>query len=1287
MSIKTVCIMKTPVLRKKIKNVIIDPYDFSRTFNDLSPFGIIENYSIISDGHLRYSVPDYEDSPNETDEDRKKKIDANTVDTYIFKIPAYFASLDLDSKYLLNFNGFAYYDKSVLKLFNKPSQKNSKGIDIYTTLTNNSEETALHYYFFNLGYCSGKEIKNKVEINRVFFNNINDYVFLLVSFKRRYRLTLKYSTFPINQPFFWDKPIATSIFDNQTIQESKILLGTVKSIVRIDKVSSLRSSYPKYAEKTYKVDYSWDESAGDDTFCLKNNDSFCTINMKSVICSIPGENYVNSIMLPVYVYKRDCIANNISAFVWHSGNEDDMVRKSRLGYKEEDEAFYKDYKYLRESLSLETIYGSFASLTKLSELNAAKYIVRTLAHQPKGNRCVSIEGHLQYLIGGALYHIQEIINQSRKKGEEILTDEDYNRVNRLFQINGSHLFYDTIIDFTGIDKNDVDRIFLEKILGLKEGSNGCSRLSTLLDKIFHHVSRMGIGVDYIYCDIENVNNDARSLAVHRFNTRYQYKYESKNVKDTLEHKIYGVLEKDINDYKSSEIKDSLLSLGYYKNGNGYVDIASVSTEDDSIGLYGISNGKSYVQRRNVNVWDVVMKNYTNKLFYNHIFKPILNTLGRPLKGFLNTLKCSADSRYYSKGYLNRAERYETYLGGSLKLPSGLYSSIPLYGDHMTKGYIKPNMDNWKILLKPTLFSCFMDHINRLRVTALSSPQNHFNVFVPSWNLWAFDINKIREFRVYNDKGEIIKHNELEERKAIAYHKELLYHTFLMNPDKAIAYFSLDSTVEDKTHYINLDAEEADGYFKYAYDKLNQILEDVNNRLGMNTIIPQTKTLAVETEPYVLSCAEVNTKWIWRLTVNEEITPKVERTTISFIVGGRKIVFFQVENNPLENINSNKIGFWIVTPVGVKPQITSENDYYFKNPATEFSMEEIEDEIQKEKSKFLVKNSSGIKYKPFSCYTLFGEAPQIYSTSMRFSIENQSKNNEVYLLWGEKFTYPECNDSNSNAYNSTKRVIAKIKIDENSKILFEIAGTSIEQIEDFPSKGELAKNTTYEIKLYAYIDNLLNGKISGSIRYELYSNAGEILYAAKSKIAYTSNNILPYLSSEFYIEKYSSESKNEIIKIEEFRLFFSGHQEKVELFRKSNGLNITRVNKEIEAYKDIQLEESFTDFVIAKFSWLNAENKPVKYRLTFTLKKENSELLLSNIVRPSSRSGNRLVYSEDGSLTIHEVTDKQIVLEVAPNSEGYMLFQITKNPVTITSASCSCVEVKNEINPDTVYHVM
>ena len=86
-------------------------------------------------------------------------------------------------------------------------------------------------------------------------------------------------------------------------------------------------------------------------------------------------------------------------------------------------------------------------------------------------------------------------------------------------------------------------------------------------------------------------------------------------------------------------------------------------------------------------------------------------------------------------------------------------------------------------------------------------------------------------------------------------------------------------------------------------------------------------------------------------------------------------------------------------------------------------------------------------------------------------------------------------------------------------------------------------------------------------------------------------------------------------------------------------------------------------------------------------RNDKELSLSNIVRPSSHSGNRLVYSEDGSLTIHEVTDKQIVLEVAPNSEGYMLFQITKNPVTITSASCSCVEVKNETNSDTVYHVM
>ena len=1320
--------MKTAIVRKPISNAIVNPYvEKIDNLTDLSLINVINDYRLNSDGSLSST------KGNEGQEHIP-------IDTCVYQVPAISAMVILSLENGIHWNSIfeiAYFTKDVLGTLKKievskglpePNESDSKLKSLHTEYYHIRTESLLELEGKEFDEKQ-KEQYRKIYVPKDYCTNINDCVYLLVSIRKANKKYLNCSCvqYPTNQPFFWEKPVATSIFDNQTIQKSKILLGTVKSIAKLGNVRSLNGSRPKYAEKTYKVDYSWEESSAEDKFSFKDDDSVCTIIKKSAVCSIQGENYTGSIMLPVYVYRRDRISNDISAFVWHSGNEDDMVKKSLLGCKEGDEEFYNKYRFLRESLSLETIYGSFASLTKLSELNAAKYIVRTLAHQPEGNRCVSIEGHLLHLIGGALYCIQEIIEQSRKNGQTILSDEDYNRVNRLFQINGSHLFYDTDIDFTGIDKDDDDRVFLEKILGLKDGSNGCQRLAALMRTVFSHVSQMGIRLDYIYCDIENINNDARSLAVHRFNTRYQYKDEFKNVKDELAHRIYGVLKEEIDNYEDSKIKESLESLGFYENGNGYVDIASVPIDDDAPGLYGISNGKSYAQRRNINVWDVVMNNYTNKLFNKYIFNPILNSLQRPIKGLSQIPKCSADSRYYSKGYLNRAERYENYLGGSIKLQGGMYSSIPLYGDHMTRGYIKPNMDNWKILPKPTLFSFFMDHINRLRVTALSSPQNHFNVFVPSWNLWAFDINKIREFRVYDDKGEIIKYDESEERNAIAYHRELLYHTFLMNPDKAIAYFSLDSTVKDKAHYINLEAEKKEGYFKFAYDELNQILETINNRLGTSTVVPQTKTLAVETEPYVLTCAEVDNKWIWRLTVNEEIKPvNTGNSVIKFNIGGRILTFHNVK----EYSKGEGIGFWIVTPIGEKPQIISENDYYFKNPALSINDKSLIEgngvlalvDSKKEGDTIIPTDYVRLTF-PYTQYTIFGELPIHHTISMRFCIKEKLKavcnllqlsalktEGKMLLFTLKPDSDPKITTTCPELLNARIKKQPKFNIELNDicelKISFDINPNDV--------KVEDGKSLFSGIVAYSLINETKNSKgktvdnyawTSGNIEWKFNSEKNHylvqelILWEYKARYGMLFNketekkvlfediikkelNGIPEKDKdkkrkEIQKEKYRELLEQTPIRIESFSIFTHGHQEKVEMFRESNGLNISRVDNN---------KKSFTDRIITKFSWLNAEQRPVIYKLTFTLKGGNTEIPLSTIVRPSSNIDKRLIYSKDGQLTIHRASDKQIVLEVAPNSEGYMLFQNTKEPKKITEAICECDEIEVEsVNPDAVYH--
>ena len=1277
--------MKTPVVRKPNSNVIVDPYkelDKSNTkLLQIMKFPpeteADKNWMMYGDGSFH---------------------SGGSRHIFIYLLPASVAAfyIEIDKKESNFINQgltaeqkLADEQRPALAYFDKGLFKNG------VCQTQNSEYLCLDY---GKRLISEREhLEEWIEVPRLFFSGINDYVYLVVSCVKEPKIHAFF--FPENQPFFWDKPVATSIFDNQTVEKSKILLGRVKSIAKIDNVRSLYGSRPKYAEKTYKVNYAWEESSADDKFCFKDDDSVCTIIKKSAVCSIQGENYASSLMLPVYVYRRDRISNDISAFVWHSGNEDDMVKKSLLGCKEGDEEFYNKYRFLRESLSLETIYGSFASLTKLSELNAAKYIVRSLAHQPEGNRCISIEGHLQHLIGGALYRIQGIIEQSRNKGQKILTDEDYNRVNRLFLINGSHLFYDSSIDFTGINENDEDRVFLEKVLGLKEGSNGCQRLSTLLRKVFSHVLQMGIRVDYINCDIENINNDARSLAVHRFNTRYQYKDESNNAEQELKHKIYGVLQEDINNYESSEIKEALKSLGYYENGNGYVNIASVPADDDTPGLYGISNDKSYAQRRNVNVWDVVMKNYTNKLFYKYIFNPILNSLNRPLKGLPQMPKCSADSRYHSKGYLNRAERYETYLGGTLELSGGMYSSIPLYGDHMTRGYVKPNMDNWKILSKPTPFSFFMDNINRLRLVALSSPPNRFNVFISSWNIWVYELNKELHFLKNNNinggnKEEKTKNQKLYET-AQKYHKELLYHAFLLNPDKAIAYFSMEPKRRDEDDYIAFDERL---YFTESYNYLQGILQELNKRLTGGEIIPQTKTLAVETEPYVLSCAEVSNKWIWRLTVNEEINPIIEKSTVSFITGGRSLIFNAVENC----VSNHGIGFWIETLKDVKPQVFSNTEnFYTDHPAInnigDFSLNPIDGKltlVDSYKDKNNENKETPSDYLclsfPYNQYTVLGEIPKYHSISMKFKID-RDMNKTCYLLQLSALQNEQgkliCFALNPNSIQCTDTVpFSLLNVKNANKPSFDI------------TKGE-TYTLVVSFKITAIVENEFSGDVyykltdeteqkiwtSGILNWNFYNSMGNQCLAddiklwnhkqrpgclmADNKPVLLSSLLKKYLEGidedkqeteriNWLTDMYKKVLDSAPVAIEDFSLCISGHQEKVELFREDNGLNITRVNKEVIAYAESELYEAFSDAMIAKFSWLNAEAKSIRYNLSFSEKvdKDNTDCPHGNCIKLSQAS------------------DKSIEIEVMPQSEGYILIRFPEGTRKISDIFYNLKEI-------------
>lgn len=1283
--------MKTPIIDKTQGKIIIDPYK------------ITKNYTSRALDKVIFSFPPQKDEESKTEKGWMMYGDGSFHQggnrrLYIYMLPASVATIKV------NIN--TDRDNFINAKLNKDKQKVDeqrpalaffdKGL-IKGNVCQVNETGYLHLGYKTCAIVDIENVANKwVEVPRLFFSNINDYVYLVISCIDE--PLVEVHDFPENQPFFWDKPVATSIYDDQSLSDSKIISGVVKYIVKITDGTPVRTNRKLYIEKSLLVDYAWAKSKLADIATKNGNNQICTIVNADVNYKTEDGNCVGLIKLPVYVYKRNRNGkgNDITVFVWHSGNKDDMVKKSMEGFREDDAQFYNENRYLLDSLSLETIYHSFASLTKISEDSVARYIVRTLAHQPEGNRCVSIEGHLLHLIGGVLYYIECLLkNGDAKEADGKLKDEYYNRVVALYNaIGNNYLRYDANVDF-GLINNNADRTYVEKILGIKNGSNGCQRLASLLRKVFSYVHNMGISVDYIYCDIENIYGRARDLLVHRFGTEFQHKWKGESQKSSF---YSGIIFNEIQ--KDDEFKEAFNSLGYSfgEEGSELEDVSSVLAGDENAHLhYGISNEKSYAKRRNLNVWDVVMNNYTNKLFYDYIFKPILHPLGRPFKGIHKMPICSADSRYHSKGYHNRAEYYETYLGGSLKLSGGMYSSIPLYGDHMTRGYIKPNMDNWHILPEPSLFSFFMDHINRLRVTALSS-DGKFNVFIPTWNMWAFEINKILEFRLYDDKGNIIKQKESTENKAIAYHKELLFHTFLMNPDKAIAYFNLDSTVDDKEHYINLEAEKNEGYFKFAYDELQKILIDVNNELGEGLIIPKTQTLAVETEPYVLSCAEVNKKWIWRLTVNEEIAPEIGTSTASFIVGGRKITF----NNVRKCTPEQGIGFWIETLKDVKPQVFSNTEnFYTDHPAInnigDFSLNPIDGKltlVDSYKDKNNENKETPSDYLclsfPYNQYTVLGEIPKYHSISMKFKID-RDMNKTCYLLQLSALQNEQgkliCFALNPNSIQCTDTVpFSLLNVKNANKPSFDI------------TKGE-TYTLVVSFKITAIVENEFSGDVyykltdeteqkiwtSGILNWNFYNSMGNQCLAddiklwnhkqrpgclmADNKPVLLSSLLKKYLEGidedkqeteriNWLTDMYKKVLDSAPVAIEDFSLCISGHQEKVELFREDNGLNITRVNKEVIAYAESELYEAFSDAMIAKFSWLNAEAKSIRYNLSFSEKvdKDNTDCPHGNCIKLSQAS------------------DKSIEIEVMPQSEGYILIRFPEGTRKISDIFYNLKEI-------------
>lgn len=1133
---------------------------------------------------------------------------------YIYEISGDCAVLQLEiKKYKTASNlAFAFYDKSLMG-------DNEK--------LKNVEEPRTVYQMWHFGAVKRKDFWSKkdwVKVPREIFENINDHVYLCVcTEKEQGAPVVKGIKFPKDRLFFYDLPVATSIYHSQSLKDSKILLG---------KVMKYENGYVECKGK-----YEWVD--GDQKIIVDNKLWFKGISTTDYKFVYGKQKYDCAAELEVNVFnKKNPPAErkqDITAFVWQSGNEDDEVKKSYLGTGTGNDHPYNKYCYIQDSLSSHTMYSSIVSLTKFTAYNAARYAVRALAKQPVGNRCISMDiNNLVYLMGGALYKIETIVTNAYELDRNI-TEEEFNLIEDLYAINGSHLFYDSAVKY-GPNILPESDYYMKQVLGIEEGSNGCEAISKLMSSLFDQIAQYGIELNYVYCDIERIWNDIRALSARRFSARYVTQYpENELYKATghVEISETGDISKKlrlfydrivINDLqKREDIWGKMQRRGFTLSDQTLGDIALArDVKDNKESLYGVYRYQLTLEkRRNPNIWDAVMKEYQNNLFYQYVMQPILEKHPHA--------KCSVFAHTQAKGYINHASRFETYLGGSVNLNSNMYSCEAIYGGISGEYYQKPCMDNWKMFPnKRTLFSDFVGSVNAVRRSLVSSQsKDHlngkFNVFISSFNIW---VNNYIDNASDKEKAKIIK--QLKDGKLLndleLYYKEFLYHLFLCCPDKAIAYFQVEQkAIKNKgtidnggSYYFPFgNGQDNDSYEKYytsSYSNLQGILEELNSIVKGNKCVTTVKTLATETDPYVASGVEFADKILWRITLKESgkmllpidyINAGMPSLGISTSEG--KIWFYNAELQNLKQELSGFYGVWIITRKGEKPYFEAAEDYYKSNPAYISQLTDYDKLVAGEMTseEFRKKANTTLKLHEFAVvggslrflrpitHTLFGESPKFRTISLKFKL-NKKAEGFARLLW---------------KYNEDFEIIIGKRKNKGDGLTVSTWTSKPESLKMLKKgKEKLIIGECYElIKYNAFQTELSDNPVKSKIRYELWKldeegKRQQLVLADEAEYNY--DNPTRGLVYETYIEVLSRDSDFmwDTITIKEFKFYFSQQYEKLEVFRESDGTNIGRLVQETDNYDAPQFETYWCEELVGKLSWLNATNHDIVYRITYKL---------------------------------------------------------------------------------------
>lgn len=715
---------------------------------------------------------------------------------------------------------------------------------------------------------------------------------------------------------------------------------------------------------------------------------------------------------------------------------------------------HSKYPNLYDSFSLEGVYPTIESLETTSPEEAAEKIAKALMVMPRGHRSVSVEGDaFERLMGGPIQVADQLdceMEEVKKRDDE--TEEEFEKrkeeaeekakaeyhenqilikkeKNYLYSMvyfddnqqkglcGDGYIFYDAPIHYDNPKIKDADdeikkdyceqfrKIYMNKYVRSEEKPegpiSGCEALQNLLDKVFDALKkRYHINVDYIFCDFEGMRNTANELRIagRGYYISGDDDSPSDNLIESTRNQVWDSIWETLKDRQGKETEEyrkiyyKLEQRGYAFTDNGkdpmLNDVKSCrhSTLADGRSSNGYNQSSTYAQRRNVNIWDCVMMEYYAGLLDKYLVGPIRKHFPKAIRS-LHAINNQA-------GYINHHQNgsdFETYLGGSVMLPTGMRSNPCLYTLKLD-ALEKDSMDNWKTYIPEiTPFARLKFDINNVRAAMLSNPNEGVHPFMATqykWNNYVInrpdDKGKTKEERFVPTSEQL---NEVSYNAC--FQREMLIHSWMCKPEMMYAYISYNDDTKYSGHLLKTTSNTNSATYEPVskQDYLKEVFDDIQKTINeLNCILnPCKKTKSLiqdiipENSPFILSGWEIGKYQVYRITLEKYDDPKAFMNVRYLRKSGKGIFSARfsrlrkkmaLKREILASVDGKTVVFpnayilkpekgpgrWIVMKGSNRPYVLTEQNYYENHPSLDIQdcKEPVFDTLNRYKFKYLVR---------------------------------------------------------------------------------------------------------------------------------------------------------------------------------------------------------------------------------------------------------------------------------------------------------------------------------------------